>query len=104
MSGNAITTPFKACFDFQFKYQHNLLLKNHKANSSRGNYHTLVKKIKLQITELSFEIMLVDSGEFIFKLISLYLETHPTNSFLTKSPEVNTTKNSAFKTCLQKEI
>ena len=48
--------------------------------------------------------MLVDSEEFIFKLISLYLETHPTNSFLTKSPEVNTTKNSAFKTSLQKEI
>ena len=66
ISGNAITTPFNACFNFEFKYQHNLLLKNHKANSSRVNYHTLVKKIKLQITELSFQIMLVDSERGIY--------------------------------------
>ena len=47
VSRNAITTAFNTSFHFESKYQHNILLKNHKANSSRENDHTLTKKIKL---------------------------------------------------------
>lgn len=66
VSRNAVTIPFNACFNFEFKYQHNLLLKNHKANSSRENDHTLVKKIKLQLTRLSFKTMLDESEKGIY--------------------------------------
>lgn len=63
----------------------------------------LLRKLKLQTTELSFQIVSDSEREFLFKTDQSVSKTHPTTYFILKSPEVNTTKNSAFKTCSRRK-